>query len=97
MYSTGHTTTCITCFGSRACRSIVSSSFIVSPGGGAFSTSRERRSGGSGSSRFDSATFPDSPVFSDPQAYLKETNLLGPRKLTSVSESSTDTVSLRGA
>jgi len=33
----------------------------------------------------------------DPQAYLKETNLLGPRKLTSVSESSTDTVSLRGA
>jgi hopanoid C-3 methylase len=33
----------------------------------------------------------------DPQAYLKETNLLGPRRLTSVSESSADTVSLRGA
>lgn len=33
----------------------------------------------------------------DPQAYLKETNLLGPRKLTAVSESSTETVSLRGA
>lgn len=33
----------------------------------------------------------------DPQAYLKETNLLGPRKLEPVSESSADTVSLRGA
>lgn len=33
----------------------------------------------------------------DPQAYWKETNLLGPRKLTSASESSADTVSLRGA
>jgi radical SAM superfamily enzyme YgiQ (UPF0313 family) len=33
----------------------------------------------------------------DPQAYLKETQLLGPRKLTSVSESSAETVSLRGA
>ena len=33
----------------------------------------------------------------DPQAYLKETNLLGSRKLTSASESSAETVSLRGA
>jgi radical SAM superfamily enzyme YgiQ (UPF0313 family) len=33
----------------------------------------------------------------DPQAYLKQTTLLGPRKLTSVPESSADTVSLRGA
>lgn len=32
----------------------------------------------------------------DPQAYLKETTLLGPRKLTAVSESS-ETVSMRGA
>ena len=33
----------------------------------------------------------------DPQAYLNETNLLGPKKLTPVSASSDDTVSLRGA
>jgi hopanoid C-3 methylase len=33
----------------------------------------------------------------DPQAYLKETNLLGSRKLEPASESSADTVSLRGA
>lgn len=33
----------------------------------------------------------------DPQAYLNETNLLGSRKLIPVSESSDDTVSLRGA
>ncbi|HKV79044.1 MAG TPA: radical SAM protein [Candidatus Sulfotelmatobacter sp.] len=33
----------------------------------------------------------------DPQAYLKQTHLLGPRKLTPVSESSDDTVILRGA